>query len=120
MTDLLVLGACTVLDQHPKTLWPVPLVPNQHYYSLNVITSQEDPVASDYNYAVIPELLEELLNRRGMYEDMRRHSAEYFDNHLHPIQIGRQIYDILHDTVPGLANDAAGLTGSNSKHLAVS
>lgn len=120
MTDLMVLGACTVLDQHPKTIWPVPLVPCQHFYSLNATTSDEEPVAPAYNYAVIPELLEELLSQRGLHENMRRHSAEYFDNHLHPIQIGRHIHDILQENVTGLAHDAAALTGPDSKHLAVS
>jgi hypothetical protein len=120
MTDLLALGACTVLDQHPKTIWPAPLVPNQHFYSLNATTSNEEPVAPDSNYAMIPEVVEELLSRHDLQESMRRHSAEYFDRHLHPIQIGLQIHDLLQESVPSLVKGTASLTNPRSKHVAVS
>jgi hypothetical protein len=100
MTDNLALGACTVLDQHPKTLWPVSLMPHQHYFSLNATTSNEQPVAPDSDYAMIPELLEELLSQWDLHEDMRQCSAEYFDRHMHPIQIGRQIHEIVKASMP--------------------
>lgn len=112
MTDLMALGACTVLDQHPKTIWPVPLMPSRHYFSLNATTSNTEPLAPASSYAVIPELLQELLSQRTLHEAMRRNSAEYFDNHLHPIQIGRRIYEIV-------ADDTATLIGPNSNHLAI-
>jgi hypothetical protein len=95
MTDLLALGACTVLDQDPKTRWPVPLLQGQQYYSLGATTSNDEPVASTHQYAVIPELLDELLGKPNLNEDMRRQSAEYLDQHLHPIHIGRQLYNIV-------------------------
>ena len=94
MTDLLALGACTVLDQHPKTVWPAPLLHGQHYYSLDATTSNDEPVAPVHHYAVIPELLDELLSKRDLHESMRRQSAEYFDQYLDPVQIGRQLCDI--------------------------
>jgi hypothetical protein len=106
MTDHLALGACTVLDQHPKTIWPVPLVPQRHYVSLNATTSNDDPVADDSAYAAIPGLLEELLSRGDLLADMRRCSAEYFDGHLHPIQIGRQLHQVLLDAMPHAAYGA--------------
>lgn len=120
MTDLLALGACTVLDQHPKTLWPARLVPNQHYYSLNATTSNEDPVASDSHYAMIPEMVQELLGQPNLHEDMKRESAQYFDRYLHPIRIGAQIHDLLRENVPGVGDEAFPLTGRGSKHLVIS
>lgn len=120
MTDLLALGACTVLDQHPKTLWPVPLIPNHHYYSLDATTSNADPVALDRSYAVIPERLEELLSRRHLHEEMRRHSAEYFDHCMHPLQIGRQIHDLVCESVPDLGKLLASVGASTSESLTVS
>lgn len=120
MTDLLALGACTVLDQHPKTLWPVPLLSNHHYYSLDATTSNADPVAPDWNYAVIPERLEELLNRRHAYEETRRSSADYFDRHLHPVQIGRQIHDIVQASLPKVGDRLASVEPASPEHAAIS
>ncbi len=95
MTDLFALGACIALDQQPKTQWPVPLVHNQHYFSLGATTSYDEPVAPAYQYTVIPDQLEELLRDGQCHEDMRRQTAEYFDQYLHPFQIGRQLYDMV-------------------------
>jgi hypothetical protein len=120
MTDNLALGACTVLEQHPKTLWPTPLVPNQHYYSLDATTSNEVPVAPDFHYAAIPEVLNELLSQRDLHEEMRRQSAQYFDDHLHPLQIGRHIHDVLQEGLSGLPSRTTSLADLSSKHLAIS
>jgi hypothetical protein len=120
MTDLLALGACTVLDQHPKTLWPVPLLPDHHYFSLDATTSNADPVAADWNYAVIPERLEELLGQRHVYEDTRRFSAEYFDHHLHPLQVGHQIHEIVQASLSSVAQGQALVGTSSPEHVAVS
>ena len=103
MTDHLALGACTVLDQHPKTIWPVPLVPQRHYVSLNAATSNDHPVAHDSAYAAIPALLEELLSQADLVAEMRRCSAEYFDGHMHPVEIGRQLHQVLLDAMPHAA-----------------
>jgi hypothetical protein len=94
MTDLLALGACTVLDQHPRAICPVPLLHGQHYYSLDATTSNDEPLAPAQQYAAIPEMLEELLQERELTEDMRKQSADYYDHHLDPIQIGRQLCNI--------------------------
>ncbi len=120
MTDLLALGACTVLDQHPKTLWPAPFVAHQHYYSLNATTSNEEPVAPDSYYAMIPEMVEELLAQRELQEDIRRHSAEYFDHYLRPIRIGAQIHDLLRGSIPEVGDETSTLTSRGSKHLVIS
>lgn len=120
MTDNLALGACTVLDQHPKTLWPAPLVPTRHYYSLNATTSNEEPVAPDSHYAMIPEIVQELLSQTDLHEDMRKHSAEYFDHYLHPIRIGAQIHNLLRDRIPKVAGETSALAGHGVKHLVIS
>ena len=120
MTDLLALGACTVLDQHPKTVWPVSLRPNHHYYSLDATTSNADPVAPDESYGRIPERLEELLSRRQLYEETRRHSAEYFDHCMHPLQIGRQIYELVEESVSNHGMPRASVRASSLEHLVVS
>jgi hypothetical protein len=91
MTDLLVLGACSVLDQHPKAICPVPFLHGQHYYSLDATTSNDEPVAPLDHYTVIPEMLEELLAKPALIEEIKRESARYFDHYLDPIQIGRQL-----------------------------
>lgn len=120
MTDLLALGACTVLDQHPKTIWPAPLLQGQHYCSLDITTSDDEPIAPAYHYAVIPELLEELLGNRELNEDMKRHSAEYFDQHLDPIRIGRQLYDIMLRWGAESEKAFCPVTGNNSRDLVAS
>ncbi len=120
MTDLLALGACTVLDQHPKTLWPVPLLPNYHYYSLDATTSNTDPVAPDGSYARIPERLEEILGRGHLYEETRHYSAEYFDHHMHPLQIGRQLHDIVHESMSKRLDRLTSVGNLSPERVAVS
>jgi hypothetical protein len=95
MTDLFALGACIALDQEPKTQWPVPLVHNQHYCSLGATTSYDEPVATVDQYGAIPDRLEELLRDGQRHADMRRQTAEYFDQYLHPFRIGEQLYDMV-------------------------
>jgi hypothetical protein len=68
---------------------------------------------------VIPELVEELLSRHEALEDMRRHSAEYFDCHMHPIQIGRQIHDILQKSLPDVAGGTAAARDAVLEQLAL-
>ncbi len=120
MTDLLALGACTVLDQEPKTVWPTPLVSDQHYYSMNATTSDAEPLAHASDYAAIPELIEELLANKDVLQAMRRRSGEFFDDHLHPLQIGRRIHEILYTHVPGRVKDAATLHVPEAQQQVVS
>ena len=63
--------------------------------SLDATKSNDEAVASAHQYAMIPELLDELLGQSNLNEDMKRHSAEYFDQHLHPIEIGQQLHHIV-------------------------
>ena len=95
MTDLFALGACIALDQEPKTQWPVPLVDNQHFFSLGATTPSDEPVAHADQYGAIPDRLEELLRDGQRHEDMRRQTAEYFDQYLHPFHIGQRLYDMV-------------------------
>ncbi|WP_173045710.1 hypothetical protein [Nitrospira sp. KM1] len=91
MCDQLALGSCTVLDQHPKTQWTVPLVEGEHYLSLNTSTSPDQPVAMDTEYRLIPSLLEEFLGNPKKVVATARASRNYFDEILDPKQVGRQI-----------------------------
>ena len=65
MCDLLALGTCPVLDQKPRTLWPVPLREGEHYWTLNVHLGPGQTVASDASYQAIPELLNDYLGLEG-------------------------------------------------------
>lgn len=91
MFDLLALGGCPVLDQSPKTVWPVPLVEGKHYWALNLRTSPEQPMALDASYKCIPDLLDALLSDKHRLEQMRGATAEYFDQHLRPERVGQYI-----------------------------
>ena len=91
MNDLLALGACPVFDQKIKTVWPLPLLEQSHYLSLNVPTSFSQPVGSDDAYKAIPDLLEHLLDDRCKREEIGLNNGAYFDSNLTPCAIGRQI-----------------------------
>jgi hypothetical protein len=91
MTDLLALGACPVLDQPPKTVWPVPLREGSHYSALNLVTSPDQPMADDDSYRCVPDLLDSLLRDSERVERLRGATADYFDHHLQPERVGRSI-----------------------------
>jgi hypothetical protein len=91
MSDVLALGACTVLDQLPKTVWPVPLVEGTHFLSLDAETTTAQSVASDAQYAIIPEVLENYLTKHEQRSEMSRAAVKYFEDCLDPKSIGRRI-----------------------------
>jgi hypothetical protein len=91
MTDMLALGACIVLDQHPKSVCPFPLIPMQHYYSLGTTTWDDEPVALLHRYDAIPDRLEELLRDPAPLQDTKRNAADYYDRWLAPIRVGEQL-----------------------------
>ena len=95
ISDLFALGACPVLDQAPKTIWPIPIVEGQHYHSLNIVTSPDRPAGAASHYEVIPELLEQMLERADQNEEIRRQTSNYFDEYLDLGQIGRHICNIV-------------------------
>jgi hypothetical protein len=91
MCDLLALGTGTVLDQPPKTVWPVPLSDGEQYVTLGLDTAPGRPTAGDDAYRRVPELLDELVNDAGRVDRLRHAAATYFDRHLRPEQVGRHI-----------------------------
>jgi hypothetical protein len=103
MTDLLALGACPVLDQPPKTVWPVPLREGLHYSALNLLTSPGRPTADEASYRCVPDLLDCLLCDSERVERLRGATADYFDRHLRPELVGRSICDAVARRVSAIA-----------------
>lgn len=95
MCDLLALGACPVLDQAPRTVWPTPLEEGRHYVSLGVETSLAQPLAPQQSYDAVPTLLDAILSKGREIDGVRRETAHYFDENLAPRQVGRQICDMV-------------------------
>jgi len=93
MSDVLAMGACTVLDQPPKTVWPVPLVEGTHFLSLDVQTTTAQPVASDAQYEVIPQVLEHYLVKDEQRLEMTRAAVKYFEECLDPKSVGQRMCD---------------------------
>jgi hypothetical protein len=91
LCDLLALGACPVLDQAPKTIWPVPLQEGEHYWNLKLTTSLSRPTADDDSYRRIPDLIDDFVQNKRQTEHIRHSVAEYFDHYLHPDRVGQQI-----------------------------
>jgi hypothetical protein len=93
MCDLLCLGTCPVLDQNPRTLWPVPLREGEHYWTLNLHLARGQALASDASYGAIPELLNAYLGLEAPAGQMRHATAAYFDQNLQPKRLGQQIFE---------------------------
>jgi hypothetical protein len=91
MSDVLALGACTVLDQPPKTVWPVPLVEGTHFFSLDVETTTAQSVASDAQYELIPEVLGSFLTKDEHLSEMSRAAVKYFEDCLDPKSVGQRM-----------------------------
>lgn len=108
MCDLLAMGACPVLDQRPKTLWPAPLCLGKHYWSLDAETSLARPVAADDAYRAIPELLGGVIADAVRTAETRRATADYFDRYLAPESVGRQIRETTGRAVDGSAPAGSG------------
>jgi hypothetical protein len=94
MTDMLALGACIVLDQHPKSICPISLLPTQHYYSLGTTTWDDEPVAFLHRYEAIPDRIDELLREPGLLQDTKQNAADYYDQWLAPARVGEQLCNL--------------------------
>jgi hypothetical protein len=94
MTDMLALGACIVLDQHPKSCCPIPLRPMHHYFSLDTTTWDEEPVALEHRYDAIPQRIEDILGDPGLMEECRSNAADYYDRWLAPFRVGQQLCNL--------------------------
>ena len=91
MSELLCMGACPVLDQQPRTVWPKPLQEQVNYLTLNVAPPQGSWLATDAQYAAIPEHVTRFLEDLTLTEKIAKANQRYFDEHLSPMSIGRQI-----------------------------
>ena len=105
MSDVLALGACTVLDQPPKTVWPVPLVEGTHFFSLDAETTTAQSVASHAQYEVIPDVLENYLTKDEQRSEMSCAAVKYFEDCLDPKSVGQRICEL----VQGFARLKAGV-----------
>lgn len=92
MTDVLAMGGCPVIDYGPRTLWPSPLVENQHYLNLDVppgASASQDLADRVSRWLEDPSLISRVYTR----------NAEYFDRHLEPIQLGQFMMDRIRATL---------------------
>lgn len=99
MCDSLAMGSCTVLDQPPKTIWPVPLNEAEHFWAAAAVTTPDRPTADPDAYRAFAELVEGCLREPERIDQMRRSAADYFDRHLDPGRVGQLICE----TISGLA-----------------
>lgn len=90
MVDLLAMGACTVLDQPPRTRWPRPLAEGEHFLSLDLAPPPGRALADEDAYRAIPDRLAALLADPAT-DAVRRSAAAYFDQFLSPAAVGRQL-----------------------------
>ena len=93
MADLLAMGACPVLDQLPRSKWPVPLIEGGHFLSLAAATHADTLLASDQQYAAIPQRLRQFLSDKEKLRSIRENNCQYFDRHLAPEAVGKYICD---------------------------
>jgi hypothetical protein len=93
MSEFLCMGACPVLDQPPRTLWPEPLRENQHYLTLNATPLPGSYLASEEHYEAIPERISKFLSKPSLIESIATANRNYFDRYLTPTALGRQICD---------------------------
>ncbi|NIQ16596.1 MAG: hypothetical protein GTO02_20075 [Candidatus Dadabacteria bacterium] len=117
--ELFAMGACMVFDATPRTIWPVPLVENHNFLSLNlnwckqpVITGigygksgpdyveyrreyRRKLVATEEEYLTIPQKIESWLAAKEKIERMSKNNADYFDRYLEPIQIAKYILNTM-------------------------
>jgi hypothetical protein len=91
MADLLAMGACPLLDQPPKSKWPIPLAEYDHFLNLGAVVDQNTFVACDRHYDRIPSIIKELLSEEGTLKQIRENNIEYFDRHLAPGAVGEYV-----------------------------
>lgn len=91
MADLLAMGSCPVLDQPPKSKWPVPLRQYENFLSMGAVPEPDSFVASDQAYAAIPDLLREFLSDEDRLRKIRENNCRYFDRNLAPDAVGKYI-----------------------------
>jgi hypothetical protein len=85
------MGSCIVLDQRPKTVWPQPLVEGTHFGALTLETGEEHPLAADEEYERAADFVESYISKPDTVRQMAESAAQYFDAHLDPKRLGRQV-----------------------------
>jgi hypothetical protein len=93
MTDLVAMGTCPVLDQPPKSKWPVSLQEGEHFLSLGATPGPDGWVASERQYEAIPGLLRVFLSDQEKLRQIRENNLRYFDCNLAPEAVGQYICD---------------------------
>jgi hypothetical protein len=88
MIDVLAMGGCPVIDYGPQTIWPAPLVEGQHYLNLHTAPGST-------NFDSVPADVTRWLATPGLVEDMSRATASYFDDHIAPGSLGREIVSVV-------------------------
>jgi len=91
VTGALAIGSCMVLDRVPLTRWPEPLLVGEHFLDLGAETAPGQSMATDEQYAAIPEKIEAWLADAGTSRRIGLKNGEYFDRFLHPKQVGAHI-----------------------------
>jgi hypothetical protein len=92
MTGALAMGACVVLDQPPRSYWPVPLSVNDNFLSLGLRTVDSALAASGL-YEAVPEKIAAWLAEPEMVQRMQLMNADYFDRFVDPVKVGAYILD---------------------------
>lgn len=87
----LAIGSAIVLDRAPHTRWPQPLVEGEHYLSLGTDTPPGQPVASDAQYAAIPERIEAWLADGELARRIGRANGDYYDRFVDPERVGEHV-----------------------------
>jgi hypothetical protein len=91
MMDLLAMGACPVFDRSPLTIWPSPLIENQHYLQLGATVNPVTHVAEEASYSEIPDRIIDMINNTELINNISRNTGEYFDKHASPEAVGNYI-----------------------------
>jgi hypothetical protein len=91
VTGALAIGSAMVLDRAPLSSWPEPLREGTHFLALGAETGVDRPLASDAEYAAIPEKIEAWLARPDLPASIGRNNGDYYDRFLDPARVGEHI-----------------------------
>jgi hypothetical protein len=91
MADMLAIGAAIILDRAPFTRWHVPLREGEHFLSLEMPVTIQEPVAPGETYERISGRLSSWCEEQGLSESLGASAAKYFDEHGSPARVGEHI-----------------------------
>jgi hypothetical protein len=91
MTDILAMGGCPVLDYAATTRWHAPLEENVHYLNLGV--PYRPSGAAPFDPDEVVDRVEDWIAHKTLIGDMEQATANYFDQHLSPENLGRYILE---------------------------